>query len=150
VILSDESWGASARTTRCTTAAGWCAGTETPEGGVTWSCRACCRLGSPGFIERFLPQDGRVTQTDDWGPASGGSRSGTWKVEIPGAPAKLGGTMRPGAHAHRQPVRRRRHGRGEGPARRRQGRGLHRGMVTKLAAKEAEVLRSALTAGEPA
>lgn len=51
--------------------------------------------GAPGFITRLLPEDGRVVQTDDWGPADAdGGRSGTWRVELPGAPARLGGTLR--------------------------------------------------------
>lgn len=51
--------------------------------------------GAPGFLAKLLPKDGRVLQTDEWAPADGsGARSGTWQVEIPGAPARLGGTMR--------------------------------------------------------
>ena len=34
-------------------------------------------------------------QTDEWAPDDGsGVRSGTWRVELAGAPARLGGTMR--------------------------------------------------------
>lgn len=50
--------------------------------------------GIPGFLQKFLPADGRVTQTDTWEPASGGVRSGTWKADTPGSPVKVGGTMR--------------------------------------------------------
>ena len=51
--------------------------------------------GAPGFVQKLLPKDGRVLQTDEWAPDDGsGSRSGTWRVEIPGTPARLGGTMR--------------------------------------------------------
>jgi hypothetical protein len=50
--------------------------------------------GAPGFLARLLP-DGPVVQTDDWGPAGlDGVRTGTWSVELPGAPARLGGTLR--------------------------------------------------------
>lgn len=49
--------------------------------------------GIPGFLEKFLPAGGRARQTEAWGPSSGGVRSGTWQGEIPGAPAKVGGTM---------------------------------------------------------
>ena len=50
--------------------------------------------GAPGYLTRLLPRDGRVVQTDDWGPADGdGARHGTWRVELPGVPARLGGTM---------------------------------------------------------
>lgn len=50
--------------------------------------------GIPGFLTKFLPADGKVTQTDAWGAASGGVRSGTWAAETPGSPAKVFGTMR--------------------------------------------------------
>lgn len=49
--------------------------------------------GVPGFLERFLPAGGRVLQTEVWGPAEGGARRGNWTGHIPGAPAKVGGTM---------------------------------------------------------
>jgi hypothetical protein len=49
--------------------------------------------GIPGFLEKFLPAGGRARQTEAWGPAEGGARRGTWQGEIPGAPAKVGGTM---------------------------------------------------------
>jgi hypothetical protein len=102
--------------------------------------------GVPGFLERFLPKDGRVTQTDDWGPAKGGTRSGTWRVEIPGAPAQLGGTMRlePTPTGSRYVV--------DGEVKVKvpviggKAEGFIAGMVEKLAAKEADVLRSALPA----
>lgn len=67
---------------------------ERPDGGVTLVVSRELPQGAPSFLQRFLPQDGRVEQTDDWGPAREGVRQGTWKVEIPGAPARLGGTMR--------------------------------------------------------
>ncbi len=51
--------------------------------------------GAPGFLTKLLPKDGRVVQTDDWAPDDGsGTRTGTWRVELAGAPARLGGTMR--------------------------------------------------------
>jgi hypothetical protein len=49
--------------------------------------------GIPGFLEKFLPKGGRATQTEAWGASDGGARKGTWQGEIPGAPAKVGGTM---------------------------------------------------------
>jgi hypothetical protein len=49
--------------------------------------------GIPGFLQKFLPAGGRARQTESWGPAEGGARRGTWQGEIPGAPAKVGGTM---------------------------------------------------------
>jgi hypothetical protein len=50
--------------------------------------------GIPGFLQKFLPADGRVTQTDTWAAAADGVRSGTWKADTPGSPVKVGGTMR--------------------------------------------------------
>jgi hypothetical protein len=50
--------------------------------------------GVPGFLQRFLPADGRVLETFDWAAAQDGRRAGTWRVEIPGAPATLGGQVR--------------------------------------------------------
>lgn len=51
--------------------------------------------GVPGFLERFLPADGKAGQTDSWSPDSGdGTRRGTWRADIPGAPAEVSGTMR--------------------------------------------------------
>lgn len=47
--------------------------------------------GIPSMLQRFAPQDGRVTQTDTWGPAGGGVRRGTWRVEFAGAPGELRG-----------------------------------------------------------
>jgi hypothetical protein len=67
---------------------------EQPDGGVVLEVSRELPAGAPGFLERFLPKDGRVRQTDDWGPPRDGARFGTWRVEIPGAPARLGGTMR--------------------------------------------------------
>jgi len=67
---------------------------ERPDGGVLLVVSRELPSSVPGFLERFLPADGRVVQTDDWGPASGGERHGSWSVALPGAPATLGGTLR--------------------------------------------------------
>lgn len=67
---------------------------ERPDGGVRLVVSRELPPGGPGFLDRFLPSDKRVVQTDDWGPASGGVRSGTWEVVIPGVSARLAGTMR--------------------------------------------------------
>jgi hypothetical protein len=63
-------------------------------GAVTLVVKRNLPDGIPGFLTKFLPSDGRVTQTDTWGPAAGGVRSGTWVAETPGSPAKVSGTMR--------------------------------------------------------
>lgn len=67
---------------------------EHPDGGVRLVVSRELPSGVPGFLDRFLPADGRVVQTDEWGPPVGGERHGRWSVSIPGAPASLGGTMR--------------------------------------------------------
>ena len=117
---------------------------ERPDGGVHLVVSRELPPGGPGFLERFLPSDKRVVQTDDWGPASGGVRSGTWQVVIPGVSARLGGTMRlePAADGARYLVD------GEisvpiplvgGKAER-----FIAEMVGKLTAREAEVLQDAV------
>jgi hypothetical protein len=119
---------------------------ETPDGGVTLVVSRELPSGVPGFLDRFLPKDGRVTQTDVWGPASGGSRSGTWSVDIPGAPARLGGTMRLDATptGSRYVI--------DGTAEVKvpliggKAEGFIASSVEKVAAKEGDVLRSALQA----
>ena len=120
---------------------------EKADGGLTLVVSRELPAGVPGFLERFLPQDGRVVQTDDWGPDEGdGTRSGRWHVEIPGAPAKLGGTMRlePTPTGSRYVID------GEvqvkvpligGKAEK-----FIAGMVEKLAGKEGDLLRSSLPA----
>jgi len=65
-----------------------------PDGGVRLVVSRELPSGVPGFLERFLPADRRVVQTDEWGPAAGGERQGRWSVSLPGAPASMGGTMR--------------------------------------------------------
>lgn len=66
-----------------------------PDGGVLLVVSRELPEGVPGFLEKFLPRDGRACQTDEWGPAGAdGVRQGTWRADIPGAPAKVGGTMR--------------------------------------------------------
>lgn len=68
---------------------------ERPDGGVLLQVSRDIPGGVPGFLERFLPRDGRALQTDEWGPAGAdGVRRGSWRADIPGAPAKVEGTMR--------------------------------------------------------
>lgn len=117
---------------------------QLPDGGVTLVVSRALPDGVPGFLERFLPADGRVTQIDQWGPAEGGTRRGRWAVELAGAPATLAGTLlvepAPGGSRYvvagavtvKVPVI---GGRAEG---------FLAGMVEKLAAKEGALLRSCL------
>ena len=68
---------------------------QRPGSGLLLAVRRELPAGAPGFLTRLLPQDAAVVQTDEWAPAdASGARSGTWRVEISGAPARLGGTMR--------------------------------------------------------
>jgi len=64
------------------------------DGGVQLAVSRALPDGVPGFLTRFLPRDGRVVQTDTWGPDQVGIRRGTWRADLPGAPATIGGTMR--------------------------------------------------------
>ena len=67
--------------------------TERPDGGVDFSVSRELPAGVPGFLEKFLPKEGRAVQNESWGaPGPDGICRGTWSVDIPGAPAKLGGT----------------------------------------------------------
>lgn len=98
--------------------------------------------GIPGFLTKFLPADGRVTQTDRWGAAQAGVRSGTWVADTPGSPAKVHGTMRlePSGTGCAYVV--------EGTAKVSiplvggKAEGIVVGMTEKITAKEADVLRA--------
>jgi hypothetical protein len=67
--------------------------TERPDGGVDFAVSRELPSGIPGFLERFLPKEGRAVQNESWGPPDAdGVCTGSWSVDIPGAPATLGGT----------------------------------------------------------
>jgi len=66
--------------------------TERPDGGVDIAVSRELPAGVPGFLERFLPKEGKVVQHESWGaPDADGVCHGTWSVDLPGAPATLGG-----------------------------------------------------------
>jgi hypothetical protein len=66
---------------------------ERADGGVDFSVSRDLPSGVPGFLEKFLPKEGKAVQNEEWGPPdAAGVCHGTWSVDIPGAPAKLGGT----------------------------------------------------------
>ena len=66
---------------------------ERPDGGVVLAVSRELPSGVPGFLERFLPAEGKVVQHESWGPPDAqGACAGTWSVDLPGAPARLGGT----------------------------------------------------------
>jgi hypothetical protein len=65
-----------------------------PDGAVTCVVTRALPDGLPGFLEKFLPAEGRAKQTEVWGPSVGGAREARFAIEIPGTPARIGGTMR--------------------------------------------------------
>ena len=68
---------------------------EAADGSVEIVTSRALPAGIPGFLKAFLPGDNRALQTDSWGPVGAdGTRRGTWKADIPGAPAQVAGTMR--------------------------------------------------------
>jgi hypothetical protein len=68
---------------------------ERPDGGLLLAVSRTLPDGVPGFLQKFLPSDGRVLETFEWDADGGdGTRTGRWHAVIPGAPARLGGTMR--------------------------------------------------------
>lgn len=118
---------------------------ERADGGVHLTVSRQLPDGVPGFLQRFLPADGRVVETFDWAPPAGdGTRRGTWKADIPGAPARLGGTtaLEPTATGSRYTI--------EGdvkvsvPLVGGKAEAFIAGMVEKLAAKEHELLVATL------
>ena len=121
--------------------------TERPDGGVELVLSRELPKGGPGFLDRFLPKDGRVVQTDDWGRAVEGVRRGVWKVEIPGTPARLVGTLllEPTATGSRYTIA----GEARVPVPLIGGKGetFIAEMVMKLSAREAELLHAALAEG---
>jgi len=66
---------------------------ERPDGGIDLAVSRELPSGVPGFLERFLPAEGKVVQHESWGPPDAdGVCTGSWSVDLPGAPARLGGT----------------------------------------------------------
>lgn len=64
----------------------------TPEGGAVVVVSRRLPDAIPGALKKFTPADGRVTQTDSWGPLVDGVRRGTWAV-MPASPAAIRGEM---------------------------------------------------------
>jgi hypothetical protein len=66
--------------------------TAAPAGGVRLVTRQRAGVELPGFAKKLIPASTTVTQTYDWEPArDDGSRHGTWRAEIHGAPVSMGG-----------------------------------------------------------
>lgn len=92
-LLSSERWPA-AKNDRLKDGSAVKRREESADGAVVLQIVRNLPDGVPGFLERFLPSDGKAGQTDSWGPVSAdGTRHGTWKAEIPGAPVAVSGQM---------------------------------------------------------
>jgi hypothetical protein len=48
----------------------------------------------PGFAKRLFGETTEMVQTDEWAAESGGVRSGTWTIDVPGKPVRAKGTIR--------------------------------------------------------
>ena len=114
------------------------------DGGVVLEVSRKLPDGVPGFLQKFLPSDGRARQTDSWAPLVAGAHSGTWRADLPGAPTRIGGTMRlePSGTGTRYTI--------EGevtvkiPLVGGKAESFIAGMISKLTAGEIEVLRGML------
>ncbi len=91
--ISGEGW-APAKAAQLNDGSALVSRTEGDGGAVTQVIDRNMPDGIPGFLTKFLPAGGRVKQTDTWGPAVDGVRSGTWTTDTAGSPAKVDGTMR--------------------------------------------------------
>ena len=121
--------------------------TERPDGGVDFAVSRELPAGVPGFLERFLPKEGRAVQNESWGaPGADGICRGTWSVDIPGAPARLGGTatVEPSGDGSVQII----HGTAQVsvPLLGGKAEGFIVEMTQKLMAKEAELMVASLSA----
>ena len=121
----------------------------TPDGGALLVTTRELPSGAPGPLQRFVPRDGRVTQTDTWGPSVDGVRRGTWHVAFPGSPGQVDGDMavEPDGSGSRWTVTGRVAVRvpligGKAEA-------LLAPLVERLVHKQGEVLRDALVPGRP-
>lgn len=65
---------------------------SSPAGGAKLVTRQRAGVELPGFAKKLIPASTTVTQTYEWDPArDDGSRRGTWRAEIHGAPVTMGG-----------------------------------------------------------
>lgn len=64
-----------------------------PDGGRVVVVSRRLPEGGPRFVRSLVPADGRVVQTDRWGPARDGARRATWSAEVSGTPATMLGEM---------------------------------------------------------
>ena len=48
----------------------------------------------PGFAKKVFKPVNALTQIEEWEPAAGASRAGTWRIETKGVPVSTGGATR--------------------------------------------------------
>jgi hypothetical protein len=63
------------------------------DGGIRIVSKRVVTVDLPGFAKRVLKPTNTMRQTDEWRPAADGSWTGTFDVEVSGAPLHLSGTM---------------------------------------------------------
>ena len=61
----------------------------TPDGGFRIVTNRTVQADIPGFAKKFFKPNNAMTQTEDWGPTSGGIREGTWRIEPHGVPVSV-------------------------------------------------------------
>jgi hypothetical protein len=62
---------------------------EMHDGGFRIVTRRTVKADIPGFAAKFFKPNTAMTQTEDWGPASEGTRAGTWRIEPHGVPVPV-------------------------------------------------------------
>jgi hypothetical protein len=60
-----------------------------PDGGFRIVTNRTVQADIPGFAKKFFKPENAMTQSEDWGPASGDVREGTWKIEPHGVPVSV-------------------------------------------------------------
>ena len=61
----------------------------TPDGGFRIVTNRTVQADIPGFAKKFFKPNNAMTQTEDWGSASGEVREGTWRIEPHGVPISV-------------------------------------------------------------
>jgi hypothetical protein len=63
------------------------------DGGIRIVSSRVVTVDLPGFAKKVLKPTNAMRQTDDWEPGDDGSWTGTFAVEVSGAPLRISGTM---------------------------------------------------------
>jgi hypothetical protein len=61
----------------------------TAEGGFSIVTTRTVEAEIPGFARKFFKPTTKMTQTEEWQPASGDAREGTWRIEPQGVPVSV-------------------------------------------------------------